>query len=43
MPFFGGGLDPSLFLVRSLLRAEHGGRLPVRLAWARCGVPPCPG
>ena len=43
MPFFGRGLDPSLFLVRSLLRAEHGGRLPVRLAWAGSRRPALPG
>ena len=43
VPFFGRGLDPSLFLVRSLLRAEHGGRLPVRLAWAGSRRPALPG
>lgn len=29
MPFLGRGLDPSLFEVGALSRAEHGGRLPV--------------
>ena len=43
VPFLGRGLDPSLFLVRSLLRAEHGGRLPVRLAWAGSRRPALPG
>jgi subtilase family protein len=43
LPFLGRGLDPSLFLVRSLLRAEHGGRLPVRLAWAGPRRPALPG
>src|SRR5690349_10285600 len=43
MPFLGRGLDPRLFLVRPLLRAEHGGRLPVRLAWAGPRRPALPG
>ncbi|HXJ28920.1 MAG TPA: hypothetical protein VNH17_24650, partial [Streptosporangiaceae bacterium] len=43
VPFLGRGLDPRLFLVRSLLRAEHGGRLPVRLAWAGSRRPALPG
>ena len=43
VPFFGRGLDPRLFLVRSLLQAEHGGRLPVRLAWTGSRRPALPG
>ncbi|HEX6858079.1 MAG TPA: hypothetical protein VF204_22530, partial [Streptosporangiaceae bacterium] len=43
LPFLGRGLDPSLFLVRSLQQAEHGGRLPVRLSWSGARRPALPG
>ena len=34
LPYLGRGLDPSLFSVAALQRAEAGGRLPVRVAFA---------
>jgi hypothetical protein len=33
VPYLGQGLDMSLFNVGDLLRAEHGGRVPVRVAY----------
>jgi hypothetical protein len=41
LPFLGRGLDPSLFRLADLERAEGGGRLPVRLSYlgARPAVP----
>jgi len=33
VPFLGNGLDPGLFNVGDLLRAERGGRVPVRVAY----------
>ncbi len=33
LPYLGRGLDPSLFSVAALQRAESGGRLPVQLAF----------
>ncbi|MGO9501413.1 MAG: hypothetical protein ACLPUO_07520 [Streptosporangiaceae bacterium] len=34
MPYLGRGLDPSLFSLGALRRAESGGRLPVRITFA---------
>jgi hypothetical protein len=42
LPFLGRGLDPALFSVTALQRAEHGGRLPVRVSY-RGQVPSLPG
>ena len=42
LPFLGRGLDPGLFSVAALQRAEHGGRLPVRFSY-RGRVPSLPG
>jgi hypothetical protein len=42
LPFMGRGLDPGLFSVAALQRAEHGGRLPVRVSY-RGRVPSLPG
>ena len=42
VPFLGRGLDPGLFSVAALRRAEHGGRLPVRITY-RERVPSLPG
>ena len=42
LPFLGRGLDPGLFSVAALQRAEHGGRLPVRVSY-RGRVPSLPG
>jgi hypothetical protein len=42
LPFLGRGLDPALFSVAALQRAEHGGRLPVRVSY-RGQVPSLPG
>jgi hypothetical protein len=41
LPYLGRGLDPALFQLTYLERAERGGRLPVRLSYlgARPGVP----
>lgn len=41
LPFLGRGLDPALFQLTELERAERGGRLPVRLSYlgARPAVP----
>jgi hypothetical protein len=37
LPFLGQGLDPALFSVSALRRAERGGRLPVRVSYrGRC-------
>jgi hypothetical protein len=33
LPFLGRGLDPGLFSVAALQRAEHEGRLPVRITY----------
>jgi subtilase family protein len=33
LPFLGHGLDPALFDIAALRRAEHGGRLPVQVAY----------
>jgi hypothetical protein len=42
LPYLGNGLDPGLFNVAALARAEHGGRLPVTLRY-QGGVPALPG
>ena len=42
LPFLGRGLDPGLFSVAALQRAEHAGRLPVRVSY-RGQVPSLPG
>jgi hypothetical protein len=42
LPFLGRGLDPALFDVAALRRAERGGRLPVRITF-RGPVPRLPG
>jgi subtilase family protein len=42
LPFLGRGLDPALFSVAALRRAEHGGRLPVLISY-RGRVPSLPG
>jgi hypothetical protein len=42
LPFLGRGLDPGLFDVAALRRAEHGGRLPVRVTY-HGRVPRLPG
>lgn len=42
LPYLGNGLDPGLFDVAALARAEHGGRLPVTLRY-RGAVPALPG
>lgn len=41
LPYLGRGLDPDLFSLTALRRAEHGGRLPVRIAYhgARPALP----
>ena len=42
LPFLGRGLDPGLFSVAALQRAEHEGRLPVRVSY-RGRLPSLPG
>jgi hypothetical protein len=42
VPYLGHGLDPALFDVRALLRAERAGRLPVRVSY-RGHIPALPG
>ena len=42
LPFLGRGLDPALFSLAALRRAEHGGRLAVRVSY-RGQVPSLPG
>ena len=42
LPYLGNGLDPALFDVAALARAERGGRLPVTLRF-QGGVPALPG
>jgi len=42
LPFLGRGLDPALFSLAALRRAEHGGALPVRVSY-RGPVPSLPG
>jgi hypothetical protein len=42
LPYLGNGLDPGLFDVAALARAEHDGRLPVTLRY-QGGVPALPG
>jgi len=42
LPYLGNGLDPGLFNVTALARAEHGGRLPVTLRY-QGRVPVLPG
>jgi hypothetical protein len=42
LPYLGRGLDPDLFMVSALLRAETAGRLPVTVTYAG-GAPALPG